>query len=73
MACKHEYVKCVNCVKYCMICGEKLPDDFFQKKAKKEKAAETPAAPEAPAVEPESKEATKKETKPRAKTGKAAK
>ena len=26
MNCKHERIKSVNCVKYCMICGQKLPD-----------------------------------------------
>ena len=55
MACKHERIKCVNCVKYCMICGEQLPADFIQKNAKKE----------APAAEPE----PKKETKPKARKG----
>ena len=26
MNCTHERIKSVNCVKYCMICGQKLPD-----------------------------------------------
>ena len=44
MACKHEQIKCVNCVKYCLICGEKLPADFKPGKSnpKAETAAETP-------------------------------
>ena len=28
MACTHEAIKCVNCVKICLKCGEKLPPDF---------------------------------------------
>lgn len=78
MACKHERIKCVNCVKSCMICGEILPDDFFtKKKPKKEKPVEKPAeVPETPeqeaqAAEQEPKAEPKKETKPKA--GKAAK
>ena len=43
MACKHEQIKCVNCVKSCLICGEILPADFLPGKSPKaEKAAETP-------------------------------
>lgn len=44
MACKHEQIKCVNCVKSCLICGEILPADFLpgKSKPKEEKAAETP-------------------------------
>ena len=44
MACKHEQIKCVNCVKSCLICGEILPADFLPGKStpKAEKAAETP-------------------------------
>lgn len=44
MACKHEQIKCVNCVKSCLICGEILPADFLpgKSKPKAEKAAETP-------------------------------
>lgn len=26
MDCKHEKIRCTNCVKFCMICGQKLPD-----------------------------------------------
>ena len=28
MNCKHEHIKCVNCVKYCILCGAELPPDF---------------------------------------------
>ena len=28
MACNHDAIKCVNCVKYCLKCGEKLPADY---------------------------------------------
>ena len=44
MACKHELIKCTNCVKSCIICGEILPEDFLpgKSKPKAEKAAETP-------------------------------
>lgn len=27
MACKHERIKSVNCVLFCIDCGEKLPSD----------------------------------------------
>lgn len=30
MACKHERVKSVNCELFCLVCGEKLPDDFLK-------------------------------------------
>ena len=44
MACNHEQIKCENCVKSCLICGEILPADFIQGKHQPpaEKAAETP-------------------------------
>ena len=44
MACNHERIKSVNCVLFCDVCGEKLPEDFLAKKnpPKAEKAAETP-------------------------------
>lgn len=29
MACTHEAIKCVNCVKYCLKCGVELPADFI--------------------------------------------
>lgn len=43
MACKHEQIKCVNCVKSCLICGEILPADF--KPGKSKPKADTPAKP----------------------------
>ena len=33
MACTHEQIKCVNCVKFCLVCGEKLPPDFVPGKS----------------------------------------
>lgn len=33
MACKHERIKSVNCVLFCDICGEKLPDGFVPGKS----------------------------------------
>lgn len=44
MACTHERIKCVNCVKYCITCGVELPADYQPGKdtPKQEKAAETP-------------------------------
>ena len=26
--CLHERIKCVNCVKFCAVCGAKLPSEF---------------------------------------------
>ena len=44
MACTHERIKCVNCVKYCIVCGAELPADFTQGKDahKKDEAVKTP-------------------------------
>lgn len=44
MNCKHERIKSVNCVKYCMICGQKLPDCVqpIPSIGKEEKPVETP-------------------------------
>lgn len=44
MACKHEAIKCVDCVKFCLKCGAKLPADFVPGKSSPEpaQAAETP-------------------------------
>lgn len=44
MNCKHERIKSVNCVKYCMICGQKLPDCVqpIPSKGEEEKPVETP-------------------------------
>lgn len=33
MACTHEKIRCTNCVKYCLVCGEKLPADFVPGKS----------------------------------------
>lgn len=44
MDCRHERIKSVNCVKYCLICGARLAD-FVQplpKEGTEEKAVETP-------------------------------
>lgn len=44
MACTHEEIKCVNCVKYCLKCGAELPAGFVPGKhtPAPDKAAETP-------------------------------
>lgn len=42
--CKHERIKCVNCVKICLICGAELPADFgTDKPAPVAEKAEKPA------------------------------
>lgn len=78
MACKHEQIKCVNCEKYCLICGEKLPADFKpgKSKPKEEKAAETPendvkSEIEEPVAEVQEEQAEKPAKKQRAKKGDA--
>lgn len=52
MACKHERVKSVNCELFCLVCGEKLPDDFF-------KPAEAPAQEAEPTKKPARKKVAK--------------
>lgn len=47
MSCKHENIKSVNCVLYCMDCGATLPADFFTKKAEKTPADVKPDNPPA--------------------------
>lgn len=44
MACTHDRIKCVNCVKYCITCGVKLPADYKPGKdtPEQDKAAKTP-------------------------------
>ena len=44
MACTHDEIKCVNCVKTCLKCGAELPADFVPGKPAPvaDKAAETP-------------------------------
>lgn len=44
MACTHEQIKCVNCVKYCITCGVKLPEDYKPGKdaPAQDKAVKTP-------------------------------
>lgn len=41
MACEHKNIKSVNCVLYCIDCGERLPDDFNKPAQLKEEKAET--------------------------------
>ena len=41
MACEHKQIKNVNCVKYCLLCGARLPDDWG-KPQEETKAAEKP-------------------------------
>lgn len=78
MACKHELIKCTNCVKSCIICGEILPADFKpgKSKPKAEKAAETPendvkSEIEEPVAEVREEQAEKPAKKQRAKKGDA--
>lgn len=44
MACTHDAIKCVNCVKICLKCGAELPADFTPGKSTSApgKAVETP-------------------------------
>ena len=52
MACKHERVKSVNCVFYCMDCGAELPQEALfpvgegKNTAEEEKPSEAPKQPE---------------------------
>ena len=41
MECKHHIVKCVNCVKYCQICGARLDTPMPVEAATEAKAAAT--------------------------------
>ena len=41
MDCRHERIKCINCVKYCMDCGARLAD-CVQPLPKEEKPAQEP-------------------------------
>lgn len=41
MECKHHIVKCVNCVKYCQICGARLDAPAPVEAATEAKAAAT--------------------------------
>ena len=60
MVCKHKRIKSVNCMLFCIDCGERLPDDYLtakkaansvpeaeaeQKPAPAENPAETPKKP----------------------------
>ena len=78
MACKHELIKCTNCVKSCIICGEILPADFLpgKTKPKADKAAEAPendvkSEIEEPVAEVQEEQAEKPAKKQRAKKGDA--
>ena len=51
MDCKHPIVKCVNCVKYCEICGARIDT---------QKPAETATEAKAAATERPKRKATKK-------------
>lgn len=44
MSCNHERIKCVNCVKTCLICGAELPKDFIP--GAPAQASETPVKAE---------------------------
>ena len=47
MKCLHKRVKSVNCMLFCMDCGESLPPDFFRQKNAANDAAK-PADDETP-------------------------
>lgn len=54
MVCKHKRIKSVNCMLFCIDCGERLPDDYLTAKkaansAPEAKPAEEPAPAEKPA------------------------
>ena len=59
MVCKHKRVKSVNCMLFCMDCGEPLPPDFFRQKNGANNAAK-PADDEQPDPEAKPAETTKK-------------
>ena len=60
MACTHERIKSVNCVLYCDICGQKLPDGFFTDHPE-------PKAPEAVKPAEKAPETAKKSTRKKVK------
>lgn len=64
MACEHKRIKSVNCVIFCMDCGEKLPIDYLVGKERiaEQKKAEETAEPE-PKEAPKTKRTTKKGAK----------
>ena len=57
MECKHEQIRCTNCVKYCLKCGAELPKDFVPGKAVE--SAETPVKAQETAKKPTRKKVTK--------------
>ena len=63
MACAHGRIKSVNCVLFCDICGEKLPDGFFtDKESHKEPEALKPAEKPQETTSEKAPTATKKRT-----------
>ena len=60
MACKHKRIKSVNCVLFCMDCGEQLPEDFLKPKKTAEKPAEEPKTADNPPQEVKPAESGKK-------------
>ena len=66
MKCLHKRVKSVNCMLFCMDCGERLPDDYFRQKNGANNAAK-PADDETPAP---AEDAPKTGKKPGRKAGK---
>lgn len=60
MACEHKRIKSVNCVLYCMDCGEQLPEGFLTAKKAAKKADEPKPADDNPAQESKHAESGKK-------------
>ena len=62
MACTHNEIKCVNCVKICLKCGEKLPPDFVPGKGTPapNKAVKSPEKSEKTATKRTSRKAVNK-------------
>ena len=59
--CLHERIKCVNCVKFCAVCGVKLPADFTP--GKMSRTAEETAEKAVEAAEKNTKKVTRKKVK----------
>ena len=59
--CLHEKIRCTNCEKFCLLCGEKLPADFIPGKVSP--TAEETAEMAAEAAEKPTRKATRKKVK----------
>ena len=60
MACEHKRIKSVNCVLFCMDCGEQLPEGFLTAKKAAKKADEPQKPADNPAQESKPAESGKK-------------